>query len=268
MIYLILGIIGVAFGSFVNALVWRIHESTETDSRISVLHGRSLCMECRHTLASRDLVPILSYIRLKGKCRYCSAAIPDTPFAEALLPVLFLVSYVFWPHSFSMVGASIFILWLSALVVMLALLIYDMKWMILPDKLVAVLALIAGAMLILFGYDLGFWSSIVSAAIAAASVGGIFHVLHLVSQGQWIGGGDVKLGYVIGLLIIQPLQALMVIFLASLLGVLFALPQLIRLRADVMNKIPFGPFLIVATVIIFLFGDPINDWFTQVLLIT
>lgn len=267
MYYFVLIFVGLAFGSFVNALVWRIHESSEESSGISVLRGRSLCMHCRHVLAPRDLIPVISYVQLKGKCRYCGAAIPDTPFAEVVLPLLFLASYMFWPHGFSGIGVTLFILWLSALVILVALLIYDMKWMILPDRLVAALALIASVMLFLFGYDFGFWNILASAALAAASIGGLFHVLHLVSQGQWIGGGDVKLGYAIGLLIIQPLQALMVIFLASLLGVVFALPQLVRSRVGMMSKIPFGPFLIAATIAIFLFGELFNDWFAQALLI-
>lgn len=268
MYYFILIVVGLAFGSFINALVWRIHESTEKRSNINVLHGRSICMQCRHVLAPRDLIPLVSYLRLKGKCRYCQAAIPDTPLTELLLPVLYVISYTFWPYSFSGSGTALFFLWLAALVVLVALLLYDIKWMILPDKLVTALAVLAAGMLLIFSYESGFWGSLVPAAFAAVSIGGLFHVLHLVSGGKWIGGGDVKLGYVIGLLVVHPPQALMVVFLASLLGVLFALPQLLQLRVGLMSKIPFGPFLIAATIIIFLFGNLINDWFARILLIS
>src|SRR5262245_41082320 len=103
---LILTVFGLCWGSFVNAFVWRLHEletnkrlSKSQKKKLSILHGRSMCPDCHNELAWYDLLPVVSWLSLKGKCRYCGKPISwQYPFVEALTAALFVLSYVFWPY--------------------------------------------------------------------------------------------------------------------------------------------------------------------------
>src|SRR5579859_6630448 len=127
MIVVLLIVLGLCFGSFVNALVWRLHEHR------NFVNERSECTHCHHVLAPKDLVPVVSWLLLRGKCRYCRKPIQDTPVAELLVPALWVVSYVYWPHAlYSSLGLFTFVAWLLFVVGFVALAIYDFKWFLLP----------------------------------------------------------------------------------------------------------------------------------------
>src|SRR6185369_3402365 len=104
----ILALLGLIFGSFVNALTWRLHEQEKlagkkgkkaADRRqaLSISTGRYMCSNCGHELAAKDLVPVFSWLWLRGKCRYCGARIPDSPIVELATGLLFALSYAAWP---------------------------------------------------------------------------------------------------------------------------------------------------------------------------
>jgi len=262
MMWLVLIGLGLIFGSFVNALVWRLHEDRDW------VRDRSECTHCHHALAIKDLVPVLSYLYLRGKCRYCRKPINDTPFAEVLTAGWFVVSYVFWPYPFFNGGLDalrsglLFGLWLSASVILVALIVYDKRWLLLPDKLVFSLAVVAGAwqgVRLWIGGDVV--QGAVDAGLAVLIISGLFYVLFQVSKGKWIGGGDVKLGVALGLFAGTPLQALLLLFVASVAGTLAAVPALVQGKATRSMQIPFGPFLIVGLLITVLFGRQILDWY-------
>jgi leader peptidase (prepilin peptidase)/N-methyltransferase len=91
----------LCLGSFVNALIWRLHtqeglKSKKERTKYSITKGRSMCMHCKHTLSTIDLIPVFSWIYLRGKCRYCGYTIPDNPISELLTPTLFVISYLYW----------------------------------------------------------------------------------------------------------------------------------------------------------------------------
>ncbi len=260
-------VIGLAFGSFVNALVWRLHERGQAKNKLrlkelSITRGRSMCPDCHHTLGWQDLIPVFSWLLLGGKCRYCKKPISSQyPLVELLTAALFVVSYLSWsnldqPHSWLM-----FLAWLPLLTVLVALFLYDLKWMLLPNSLVA---WAFGLSLVQFALKFGFAdqqiSLITQAILAIFVLGGLFYLLFIISDGKWIGGGDVKLGVVLGLIVGRPLLAAGVLFLASLLGTVYSLPQLIDHKLKTSSKIPFGPFLIIATVVIYLFGTSLQNW--------
>jgi prepilin signal peptidase PulO-like enzyme (type II secretory pathway) len=277
---LVLIIFGIAFGSFINALVWRLHQQElqksarrkhkdgqHTNSKLqasnySVLTGRSMCPHCEHQLLVRDLVPIISWLLLKGRCRYCKKSISwQYPLVELATAVLFVVSYIAWPTSLnaSHYSLALFVTWLIVLVGLVALVIYDLKWMLLPDKIVVALAIVTGISLLLqlaLGRPL---SDLPDILISMVIGGGIFWLLYQISKGKWIGGGDVKLGLLLGFILGKPVYAFLYIFIASVIALLFSLPLLITKKLKPKSKIPFGPFLITAAVIVVLFGAQILD---------
>ena len=269
MIFVALGMLGLVFGSFVNALVWRLHQQTRqgkkqpASQKYSITRGRSMCPNCQHQLAPRDLIPVISWLMLRGKCRYCHKKFADTPFSELAVPGLFVLSYAFWPLDWTTAGVMAFGLWLALLVGFVALIITDVRWYILPNRIIFPLqALAAGlATLHLLGFpDRSSLPQLIGGLLFSA---GLLWVLHWVSKGQWLGYGDVKLAVVIGLVLGRADLALLMLFIASLLGSLVAIPLMLAGKASHNSRIPFGPFLVVATIMTYLFGLSLTSWYTN-----
>lgn len=264
-------VLGFCIGSFINALVWRTKHNlnrTKSQPKLSIINGRSICSNCGHQLAARDLVPVLSWLSLRGKCRYCKQKIEDSPLVELLTAGLFLLSYLYWPENFSATQAILFGLWLVFLTGLIALAVYDLRWYILPNSIIYPLLGLAALQTaaLVFVDSFGF-SSAKEALLGLAIGGGLFYILFQLSKGQWIGGGDVKLGALLGLLVGGPLASFFMLFLASLLGSVVAVPLLLSGRAEKKTRLPFGPFLIIAAIVIKLFGASIISWYKQKILL-
>lgn len=270
MILLVLTVLGLCLGSFVNALVWRLHEqltqkSNKKNPALSILRGHSMCPHCHHRLSAKDLVPLLSWLSLGGKCRYCHEPISwQYPLVEVVLPIAMIVSYVYWPLSFHAAGLFEFGVWLVVLVGLLALAVYDVRWMILPSRIVKpLIGLSLLQVLVVVDFYHGGLSTLLGALWGVLIAAGLFYVLFQASKGKWIGGGDVKLGIAIGLLLGGPLMSLLMIFVASVIGAAVALPMLLTGRTRLSSRLAFGPFLIVATVVVRLFGAGLIAWYKR-----
>jgi prepilin signal peptidase PulO-like enzyme (type II secretory pathway) len=237
-VILILIVVGFALGSFTNALTWRLHEQEEQRAKrpsrkrteylkeLSVTTGRSMCPHCHHRLAAKDLIPLFSWLQLLGKCRYCKHSIGwQYPLVESLTAGLFIVSYLWWPSGFHGAGIIEFVCWLICLVGFMALAVYDIKWYLLPDKIVYPLFALAAVQVLVtvLGFHAGV-HTLLGSIWGVLIDGGLFYILFQVSGGQWIGGGDVKLGAVLGVIIGGPLTACLLLFVASLSGTLVSLP--------------------------------------------
>lgn len=283
MMVMFVGFLGIVFGSFVNALVWRLHEqedllydksgnrrksiSKRDKSRLSdlsILKGRSMCVDCGHTLSAKDLIPLLSWLSMKGKCRYCSHKISwQYPIVELFTGFMFGLSVVFWPYEFGgVVWAGLFALWLVMIVVFVALSVYDMRWMLLPNKLVFVLQFMALIFTVVLAFQLKHsGEALLTPVWGVVFLAGLFWVMYVVSRQQWIGGGDVKLAVALGLIVGGPINALLVVFVSALLGSLVGIPVMIISKKGRQTRIPFGPFLMVSTVLVFWFGTQVIDWY-------
>lgn len=279
MVIVALIVLGLILGSFVNALVWRLYmqsrptkkgsspsSSSRSRTRYSVLRGRSMCPACRHELGPADLVPVVSWLILKGKCRYCSQPISwQYPLVELLTAVLFVVSYFWWPLGFTAYGTVMFGVWLLCLVAFMALAVYDLRWFLLPDRIVYPLISLSAAgvamHVALFGGGVG---AVATAGWGVLFTAGLFDVIYVFSHGRWIGFGDVKLGVALGLLVGGPLKGLLLVFVASLLGSLVAIPLLAQGRARPTTQLPFGPFLLGAAIIVMLAGNQLANWYLSI----
>lgn len=251
----LLAALGAAMGSFVGALVWRLHTGRD------FVKDRSECEHCHHKLRALDLVPIVSWLWLKGRCRYCKKPIGLTALLlETGLATAFVTSYIFWPLGFTVLAAQIsFLLWLAYLVILTALFVYDLKWFLLPDKLVFILISLALVDAICrtslsgenyFAYIL----------LGALPVAGLYGLLYLISGGKWVGFGDVKLGLFIGFALGWQ-KALIVLALANMIGFLVVIPGLLAKKLNRTSKVPFGPFLIAAFFIAGIWGDAFINWY-------
>jgi leader peptidase (prepilin peptidase) / N-methyltransferase len=279
MIIAVLIVLGLCCGSFVNALVWRLHEQAAQAhkkrpdqqylAKLSISKGRSICPHCQHVLAAKDLVPVLSWLSLRGKCGYCGQPIAaQYPAVELLTALLFVVSYAWWPVALQGAQIAIFVFWLPLVVGLVALTVYDLRWLLLPNRILYPLGVLAAVQAVIaVAAAQRPLVALLNTLVAVIVGGGIFYVLFQISDGKWIGGGDVKLGWLLGLIAATPGRSLLFIFLAAVGGSLVSLPLLTTGRLKRTSTIPFGPFLIAGLIIVQLFGADILHWYTHTLLL-
>ncbi len=263
LLVLYIGIIGLALGSFINALVYRVYTSEfapkKTRRKLSILNGRSQCVHCHHTLAISDLVPLFSWLALGGKCRYCKEPISaQYPVIEALTALGLILSFHFWPFAMGGIESVRFAVWAVILTLCIALIITDVRWMLLPNKIVYPLIVFAVIFSLLSPEPLTILT-IAQTVLSAMLLGGLFHILYIVSNGKWIGGGDVPLGYALGIIVGDPVKSLLLLFLSSVLA-LAAFVALSTVSVKKQNIIAYGPFLIVAMIIIMLSGPYVQNF--------
>jgi leader peptidase (prepilin peptidase)/N-methyltransferase len=254
-------VIGAALGSFSLVLAWRMHDKKDW------VKGRSACEACGHILEARDMIPVISWLALRGKCRYCRKPFSrQLLYAELLLGIILSMSWAFWPFATeSLAGYLLFLLWVFSCVLLSALFWYDLRWYLLPNKLIYTLLPLSISYAIVRGFvvDYSTMSVIILPLLSVVFLSGLFFVLHTLSRGKWIGFGDVRLGSSLGLLIGTPMLSWLMLFLASVIGILVALPSLTSGKRKLTSKIPFGPLLIIATIVVVLFGQSMVDYYVN-----
>ncbi len=259
--------VGAAVGSFLNVLIERSIEGANW------VTDRSRCDVCGHKLAWYDNIPLLSFLILKGRCRYCGAKISHS---HILMEVLTGTLFVWWflggfvvlnifkltQHPFVIIQP---LFWLLAAILLLLILIYDLKYLFIPDAtvwslfilvLVYRLALVAGGVMRL--EDL-IWSLTVSAFAAA-----LLSLLWFVTLGKGIGLGDVKLVIPLSLLVGWQLTTVG-LFLAFLVGAGVSLLLLVLGKVRFGKPIPFGPYLILGFSLALVIGRPVLDWYLSMI---
>ena len=253
-----LGLVGLSFGSFVNALVWRIH------TKKNFVSERSICIHCKHVLAWYDLIPIFSWLSLRGRCRYCKKPIEDSPVVEATAAILFAASYYWWPLDLGSAAEYVALgFWLVQLVGLIALVVYDFRWLLLPNKILLPMTGLAVAQRIFEAVVVTQTPEPIKEMILGSLAGGgVFYLLYQVSAGRWIGGGDVKLGFYMGLLL-GPLKVGLAIMVGFYSASIILLPLMVLKKVGRKSKIPFGPFLIAGLVALTLFSATIISWYER-----
>ena len=234
----ILIILGLLTGSFLNVLIYRIPRGQ------AFVLGRSRCTHCQHDLGILDLIPLASYLFLRGKCRYCKASI------SIQYPLVEIASALIWATAGSVIGIII-------LELFLVLAIIDYQHFVILDSSLIALLIVAIAW---HGKSIMSWSYIAT----ALGCGGFFLILWLISRGTWIGFGDVKLAAVLGLLFGFP-GAIAVIYIGVILGGLLGVGILLFKKGTMKTKVPFGTILALAGLVYWYFGEPLLLWVDRML---
>lgn len=245
-------VLGLVMGSFLNCLAWRLANGE------SVLHGRSHCARCGHTLGPGDLVPLFSYLALQGKCRYCKQPIsPRYPAVEGLTALVYLSALAACGLRWDTVQALV----LASCLITLSLV--DLDTFVIPDRVLAVLAL---SWLLFLPLSPAPAASFRSGLVGACAIGlpllAIVLAADRIMGRETMGGGDLKLLFLTGLYFGWQRQLLLLI-LACLVGLLFALPAR---NGGESRPIPFGPAISAAAWFVFLFGQPIVSWYLSLFL--
>ncbi|MBT4850419.1 prepilin peptidase [Candidatus Parcubacteria bacterium] len=247
-------ILGLFVGSFLNVVVLRLHRQE------SFVKGYSKCLFCGHRLYARDLVPLFSYLQLRGKCRYCkhgfSAQYPMVELATGLTFALVFTNI--FPHFTQMTLVwqdwVQFFLWLTMTAFLIIVFIYDLKYYLILDVVVIPAAILAFIFNMLLGVNP------LSMLLAAVVGGGFFLIQYVVSKGKWIGGGDIRLGFLMGIILGWP-QILTALFIAYVLGSLISVGLLLFSKKHMSDKVPFGTFLAIATFLTMLYGQQLVHWY-------
>lgn len=288
LIAIILGVLGLQLGSFACAMVWRLRanqleqdkkagEDYDTKeyktlrklSHVKVSEDRSRCLSCSHQLAWYDLIPLVSWLQLKGNCRYCKSPIGRLePLAEAGTAAFFVIAYLVWPQPLAdITSIALFGLWLVAGLGLIILFIYDFKWLLLPNKIM--FPVIGVATLSALGTILSAevpFVALIDAALGVVVLSGLYLLLYVVSRGAWVGFGDVKLGLALALLLADWRLALLTVFLANIIGCIVVIPALLTKKMKRAEHVPFGPMLIAAWFIVTLYGQQIIEWYSRLII--
>ncbi len=244
-------LLGLAVGSFLNVCMDRLPRSE------SILNPPSHCQVCQHRLVAKDLIPVFSYLWLRGRCRYCWATIPKRLlWVELATGGLF--AFLYWRcNSIPELGVMAFYTCLFILIF-----VVDLEHGLILNKVVypgiAVALLFALFLPQPWIMQLKF-SGIVNFAISGGIGFVIFLLIALISRGG-MGWGDVKLAALIGLATGLPL-VFVALIMAAILGGLVAIALLIAKKRGRKESIPFGPFLSLSTLVTLLWGSSILNWY-------
>jgi len=269
MLNLFVFLFGLAIGSFLNCVIYRL------EKKQSFLKGRSYCPHCKHILSWQDLIPVFSFLILRGKCRYCGKKISlQYPLVELFTGLLFvfLLNYElgirnYEIFNFNFIFNFLFLILNSLFLILIF--VYDLKHYIIPDKVIypaILLTLVFRAWDLIGHWPLGleaklpFQVGILNYLLSGLGAGAFFLFIVLISRGKWMGVGDIKLALLIGLLLGYP-KALLALFLAFLIGAIIGLGLIILKKKTIKSELPFGPFLILGIYLALFFGEKIINWY-------
>ena len=251
MFSLFIFLLGLLIGSFLNVVICRL------ESKEPILFSRSRCPKCGALLKWLDLIPLLSFVLTRGKCRYCNKKISlQYPLVELTTGLLFLLIFnqfsvsnlAITTHAYQFLDSFFYLVIISFLIVIF---VYDLKHYLILDKV------IFPAIILAFVYRF-FDNSFLNSLLAALLVAGFFLALVLISRGKWMGLGDVKLAGLMGLVLGWP-NVLIALFLAFMSGAIVGISLMIAGKKTIKSQIPFGPFLSASTVLVMLYGNQLIE---------
>jgi len=244
---------GLIVGSFLNCVIYRLGEKK------SFLKGRSFCPDCGHVLSWKDLIPIFSFLILRGKCRYCGKKISlQYPLVELFTGILFLATfYHLRDQLFSLQGIfTLFYYWtiLSSLIVIF---VYDLKNYLIEEKIVYFSILVCLIFNLIFSI-----SEIKNKILSSLFLGLFFLSIVLISKEKWMGMGDAKLGALIGIFLGWP-KIIPALFFSFFVGSIFGIFLIILKKKSLKSEIPFAPFLVSGTIFSLFFGEKVIEWYLK-----
>ncbi len=247
-LYLIIFLFGLTIGSFLNCVICRLKTGK------SFLGGHSFCPYCKHELVWYDLIPVFSFLMLKGKCRYCQKPISiQYPLVELATAILFVLVF----NSQNLFNTGYLLLITGFLIIIF---VYDLKHYIIPDKV------IFPAILTSFLFLLTTNSLLPNTILSAFGASLFFLLIYLISKGQWMGFGDVKLSFLMGLHLGFP-NILVALFSAFFSGAIIGLILIAQSKKTLKSRVPFGPFLVFGTFLAMLYGESIINWYCNLFFI-
>lgn len=269
---IIIFILGTTLGSFLSVVIYR----TKTGKK-GIFLSRSFCPGCKNKIKWRHLIPILSWLFLRGKCAYCGKKISaHYIMLELFTGLLFLITFLKWNFIESIPALvdpeflnytvnweifQIFVFYIIEFTFLIAIFFYDLMHKEILDRfsLPAIAIAIAGGLILEIITPLAM-------LLGGATLFVFFLLQFLISKGTWIGGGDLRLGALMGILLGLN-KGLLALIIAYFLGAIVSIYLLARKKVKGKSQIAFGPFLVIGTLIAIFLGERILTWYLNTLLI-
>lgn len=231
--YIFVVLLGAGVGSFINVLASRSMAGK------SIVFPRSFCDACAKPLWRRDLVPVVSFLLLRARCRFCQIKISwQYPVIEGITALLFLAAAIV-THS----PSELAFFWL-AITVLLTLFITDLRAMVLPDFI----TLPAIVLFVILDFTL-LGRPLVPLLVALAVGGGFFWVQYALSRGKWVGSGDIRFGVLLAAILGTWQLVTQALILSYIIGALVSIPLLLTKKKQWASEVPLGTFLAVGALI-------------------
>ena len=244
-------VFGTVIGSFLNAVIWRLRTGE------SVVIGRSYCPSCGHTLSPWDLIPAISYLLLRGRCRYCRKSIGAHYLAVEVSTGLLFLALAYLDLAQGPIDQQslvrLLVHWYFAAILTI-IFVYDLRYMMILPKVAVPATIIA------LGANLALGQSPLLLVASALGAAGFFWFQLVVSRGKWIGGGDIYLGALMGAMLGFP-GTLVALFLAYVSGAVVGSLLILARRKTWKSEVPFGTFLAAATAVTLLVGERLVNWY-------
>jgi len=259
-----LAVLGASVGSFLSVIIYRLKHKQK-----GTVIGRSRCPHCKKNLSTYDLIPILNYILLGGRCRYCHEPISLYYFfLEITTALVFLLMYLRFPFIIEGVGFNYGIDWMTTLqfifstisgTLLIAIFFFDLQYLEVPDVLVYPL-IVVGLLGSLITNFVDFPSFLIAIAAAIIFFGGQWFL----SKGKWLGQGDIYVA--VGMAVMFGWKLFIIaVSLSYIIGALICIILLATKALKVKSKIPFAPFLVFGTFATILYGNEILAWYMNLL---
>jgi leader peptidase (prepilin peptidase) / N-methyltransferase len=236
-------VLGLVIGSFLNVVAIRMLKQE------SIAFPPSHCVHCQHPLKPQDLVPVFSYLWLRGRCRYCKQGISWAyPVGEAATAAGFTIVYLSKGLTYETIAGLLLVSILSVIVMT------DLREMIIPDKVI-LFGVVSMLLLRLFVHPLPIWDYVAALFIGS----GLLYLIAIVTRGG-MGGGDIKLFAFLGVALGIKLM-LLCFFLSCFFGTLYGIGLWAAGRYKRGKAVPFGPFIALGTLCSYLGGEPFLQWY-------
>ena len=246
--------LGLICGSFANVVIDRLAKG-----KGGILFGHSECPHCHHRLSAKDLIPLLSFIFLKGKCSYCQKKISlQYPLVEIVMGFVFGAMTLIQFESGVALGLSLFYLF-----ILITISIYDLRYFEIPDEVILIgIAVAFLATLLKSSIAPDLFNALIGAIIPLTFFGLQYLISHywITSHGDWIGLGDLRIAVFMGLILGWE-KILLALFLAYLIGSIISLAFITAGKLTRQSCVPFGPFLALGTIVAFFWGQGVLDWY-------
>ncbi len=254
-------ILGLILGSFLNAYIWRLRQGE------SAWRGRSYCPKCKKMLRWYELIPVVSFVAQRRRCRKCAQKIDwQYPLIELITGILFVAvlyslnqssNFKAQISNFGIVDLFRILIPWYLFAVLVILFVFDLRYGLVPDRVVLPAIIVAFVYSAIVRFELLAISYLLFATVVGA---GFFAAQYYLSRGRWLGAGDIRIGALMGAMLGWPYIILGIVlsyFIGGAVGIILLLTR----RKQFGQTLPLGTFLTLGTAIVFLYGEQIWNWY-------